>query len=60
MEVGTGGHTDATMLQIEQGGIHSVPFSIPARYIHSPVEVVDMQDIRDGIRILSEAMKTKP
>ncbi len=60
IEVGTGGNTDATIIHLEQGGIPSVPFSIPARYIHSPVEVVDMQDIRDGIRILSEAMKTKP
>ncbi len=60
IEVGTGGNTDATIIHLEQGGIPSVPFSIPARYIHSPVEVVDMQDIRDGIRILSEAMRTKP
>jgi len=60
IEVGTGGNTDATIIHLEQGGIPSVPFSIPARYIHSPVEMVDMQDIRNGIRILSEAMKKKP
>lgn len=60
IEVGTGGNTDATIIHLEQGGIPSVPFSIAARYIHSPVEMVDMQDIRDGIRILSESMKTKP
>lgn len=60
IEVGTGGNTDATIIHLEQGGIPSVPFSIPARYIHSPVEVVDMQDIRDGIRILSAALKTRP
>lgn len=60
IEVGTGGNTDATIIHLEQGGIPSVPFSIPARYIHSPVEVVDMQDIRDGIRILTEALKSKP
>jgi len=60
IEVGTGGNTDATIIHLEQGGIPSVPFSIATRYIHSPVEVVDMQDIRDGIRILSESMKTKP
>ncbi|MDG6249599.1 M42 family metallopeptidase [Methanocalculus sp.] len=60
IEVGTGGNTDATIIHLEQGGIPSVPFSIPARYIHSPVEVVDMQDIRDGIRILSAALKTQP
>ncbi|HOD86231.1 MAG TPA: M42 family metallopeptidase, partial [Methanoculleus sp.] len=41
VEVGTGGNTDATIIHLERGGIPSVPLSIAARYIHSPVEVVD-------------------
>ncbi|MDO8840921.1 MAG: M42 family metallopeptidase [Methanocalculus sp.] len=60
IEVGTGGNTDATIIHLEQGGIPSIPLSIPARYIHSPVEVVDLNDIKEGIRLLCEALKTRP
>lgn len=60
VEVGTGGNTDATIIHLERGGIPSIPFSIPARYIHSPVEVVDTADIEAGVRLLVEALKSKP
>jgi len=60
VEVGTGGNTDATIIHLERGGIPSVPLSIAARYIHSPVEVVDMGDIEAAIQLLVEALKTKP
>lgn len=60
IEVGTGGNTDATIIHLEQGGIPSVPLSIAARYLHTPVEIVDCGDIDDGIRLLCEALKTQP
>jgi len=60
IEVGTGGNTAATIIHLERGGIPSIPLSIPARYIHSPVEVVDTADIEAGIRLLVEALKTRP
>jgi len=60
VEVGTGGNTDATIIHLERGGIPSVPLSIAARYIHSPVEVVDIGDIEAGVQLLVEALKTKP
>jgi len=60
LEVGTGGNTDATIIHLERGGIPSIPFAIAARYIHSPVEVVDTGDIEAGIRLLVEALKSKP
>jgi putative aminopeptidase FrvX len=60
LEVGTGGNTDATIIHLERGGIPSIPLSIAARYIHSPVEVIDIRDLEAGIRLLSEAMKSRP
>jgi putative aminopeptidase FrvX len=60
LEVGTGGNTDATIIHLVRGGIPSIPLSIASRYIHSPVETVDCGDIEQGVRLLVEALKTKP
>jgi putative aminopeptidase FrvX len=60
LEVGTGGNTDATIIHLVRGGIPSIPLSIAARYIHSPVETVDCSDIEQGVRLLVEALKSKP
>lgn len=59
-EVGSGGTTDATAIHLERGGIPSTTLSIASRYIHSPVEVVDISDIENGVRLLVEALRTKP
>ncbi|HQC33170.1 MAG TPA: M42 family peptidase, partial [Methanoculleus sp.] len=50
----------ATIIHLERGGIPSIPLSIATRYIHSPVEVVDIADIEAGVRLLAEALKGKP
>lgn len=60
LEVGTGGTTDATAIHLTKGGIPSTTISIPSRYIHSPVEVLDMADIDAAVRLLTEALKKKP
>ena len=60
LEVGDGGNTDASAINFERGGIPSVPVSVPARYIHSPVEVIDLQDLQGAIELLRLAVKTKP
>ncbi len=60
LEVGTGGNTDATIIHLVRDGIPSIPLSIASRYIHSPVEVVDCEDIEQGVRLLVEALKSKP
>jgi len=59
-EVGSGGTTDAAAIYLERGGIPSTTLSIASRYIHSPVEVVDVADIENGVRLLVEALRTKP
>lgn len=60
IEVGDGGNTDASAINFERGGIPSVPVSVPARYIHSPVEVIDMCDLQEAVRLLAKAVETKP
>ncbi|MCX6683061.1 MAG: M42 family metallopeptidase [Methanoregula sp.] len=60
MEVGTGGTTDATAIHLTKGGIPSTTISIPSRYIHSPVEVLDINDIETGVELLISALRVKP
>lgn len=60
MEVGTGGTTDATAIHLNKGGVPSTTISPPTRYIHSPVEVLDISDIEAGIDLLVQALKVKP
>jgi len=60
MEVGSGGTTDATAIHLTKGGIPSTTISPPTRYIHSPVEVLDINDIDCGVKLLVAALKKKP
>lgn len=60
MEVGAGGTTDATAIHLTKGGIPSVTLSIPSRYIHSPVEVVDLKDMEQAVELLLRALTVKP
>ena len=60
IEVGDGGNTDASAINFERGGSPSVPVAVPARYIHSPVEVIDLKDLQGAIELLRLAVKTKP
>jgi putative aminopeptidase FrvX len=46
--------TDAIALQVARGGRASIVLSIPLRYMHTPVEVVSMKDIRRTGRLLAE------
>lgn len=45
VEVIPGGTTDASAIALNKEGVPAGTISIPARYIHSPVEVVDLSDI---------------
>ena len=58
--MGDGGNTDASAINFERGGIPSVPMSVPARYIHSPVEVIDLKDLESAIHLLAKVVETKP
>jgi putative aminopeptidase FrvX len=59
-EVGSGGTTDASSIHLSREGIPSTVLSTPARYIHTPVEVIDLRDLEAGIRLLVTALRTRP
>ncbi len=45
--------TDAWGIQIAREGIPTVLVSIPIRYMHQPIEVVDLRDIERAARLLA-------
>jgi endoglucanase len=50
---GRGTSTDADVLQISRSGIPTGVISIPLRYMHSPVEMVDLRDVEATIELLA-------
>lgn len=54
MEVLERGSTDARAMQISRAGILAGCLSIPCRYVHSPSEMVDLNDVENAVRLLVE------
>jgi len=50
LEVGT---TDARTMQLARGGMLAGAISIPCRFVHSPSEVVDMDDVEQTVQLLT-------
>jgi putative aminopeptidase FrvX len=49
---GNSTHTDADSLQISRSGIPTGLVSIPLRYMHSPVEMVDLADVEATVNLI--------
>jgi endoglucanase len=52
-EVLTGGTTDARAMQIVRAGVPVGCVSIPCRYVHSPSEMVDFNDVQNAVKLLA-------
>jgi endoglucanase len=52
LEVLEAGTTDAKAMQISRAGMPAGCISIPTRYIHSPSEMVDYNDVHNAVRLL--------
>ena len=52
LEVLEGGTTDARAMQLTRSGVPAGCLSIPTRYIHSPSEMVDYQDVLQSVKLL--------
>jgi tetrahedral aminopeptidase len=46
------GSTDARAIQLSRAGVPSGCLSIPCRYIHTPSEVVDLNDVTQSVTLL--------
>jgi len=58
LEVAEGGTTDATAIHLTKSGIPTGVVSVPARYIHSPVEVVDLEDLKNTVMLVARSLET--
>jgi putative aminopeptidase FrvX len=56
LEVLEGGTTDARAMQLTRSGVPAGCISIPTRYIHSPSEMVDYNDVLLSVRLLVELL----
>ena len=50
---GRGTSTDADAIQISRSGIPTGLVSIPLRYMHSPVEMVDLADVEATVELIA-------
>lgn len=54
LEIFTGIGTDAGELHVAGGGVPTGVLSIPTRYAHSPVEVMDLRDLQNTLQLLTQ------
>lgn len=57
LEVSSGGTTDATAIHLTRAGIPCGVVSVPTRYLHSGVEVLDLRDLQNGARLMARALE---
>ena len=55
-----GSGTDAWDVQVAQAGIPVVELGIPLRYMHTPVEVISLKDVKRAGRLMAEFTANLP
>ena len=45
--------TDANVMQLARGGVATALVSVPLRYMHTPVEVLDLDDLQRTVQLLA-------
>jgi len=59
LEILNGGTTDAKAIQLTRNGVPSGCLSIPCRYVHSPSEMVDYNDVQESVALLTAMLGEK-
>jgi tetrahedral aminopeptidase len=57
LEVLEAGGTDARAIQLNRSGVPAGCLSIPCRYIHSPSEMVDFNDVQNAVALMVELLR---
>lgn len=53
------GSTDARAMQLTRAGVPAGCLSIPVRYVHSPSEMVDYNDVQNSVKLLTALLRAK-
>ncbi len=56
--IGRNTGTDADAVHLSRGGVPTALVSIPLRYMHSPVELVQLTDVHAAARLIAAAART--
>ena len=57
LDVSSGGTTDATAIFLTKSGIPTGVISVPCRYIHSPVELLSLDDLDKSAELMAKAIE---
>lgn len=57
LEIMTDGGTDAGAIHLTKAGIKTGGISVPTRYIHSPSEMINTEDLENCTKLIAEAVK---
>jgi len=60
LETGIRGATDAARIALSRNGVPSGVLSIPARYIHSPAGILNLDDVEKAIKLAVAAIENVP
>jgi endoglucanase len=55
----TRGYTDTYSIQTSRAGVPTSGISIPCRYIHTPSEMVDVNDLENAVKLLLELLSKR-
>ncbi len=58
MEVLESGGTNAGAIHLSNGGVPTGCMSIPVRYVHTPCEMADRDDIKGAVKLLTKMIET--
>ena len=59
LKVATIGGTDAGVISLSREGVPTGVISIPCRYLHSPAEVIDINDALEAVKLLGKVICEK-
>jgi len=60
LETGIRGATDAASIALSREGVPSGVISVPARYIHSPAAILNLDDVEKAVKLAVAAIEKVP